>query len=354
MKEYSKKELIGQKLLISFDGKEINQEIVDLIKEYKVGGFILYRRNYDTYYELISIIKKLKELNRVNNIPLFICVDQENGRVNRFPNEFHKIKNALETSICDKEVIKEVGDITAEILYKSGINVNFAPTLDIYDENISSSIGNRCFGKTSKEVINNAGIIINSHINNKVIPIIKHYPGLRKVKVDTHVLLPKIDTIDKEDIKPFNMFMDEGIPGILLSHLIVKDKDRLPISLSRKVHKEIRDKYNGITVTDDLKMRSVRYRYGRMKCAKLALDSGNDIIMFNYPHDKELKVINYYYKMFDKYKDEIEDSALRIIKLKEKYKINANDFKELSVDDINKYNEKINKVNNIIINENTK
>ncbi len=76
--------------------------------------------------------------------------------------------------------------------------------------------------------------------------------------------------------------------------------------------------------------------------------------MFNYPHDKELKVINYYYKMFDKYKDEIEDSALRIIKLKEKYKINDTDFKELSVDDINKYNERIDKVNNIIINKNTK
>ena len=101
-------------------------------------------------------------------------------------------------------------------------------------------------------------------------------------------------------------------------------------------------------------MRSVRYRYGRMKCAKLALESGNDIIMFNYPHDKELKVIKYYYKMYDKYKDEINDSALRIIGLKNRYKINDNDFEELSVDEINNYNERIDKVNNIIIRKNTK
>ena len=354
MKDYTKKELIGQKLLIGFDGKEIDQNIVDLIQKYKVGGFILYRRNYDTYLEMITIIKKLKELNRVNNIPLFICVDQENGIVNRLPEEFHRIKNALATSKCNNEVIKEVGDITSEILYKSGINVNLAPTIDIYDEDISKSIGNRCFGRTSKEVIDNARIIIESHNKNNVIPIIKHYPGLRKVKIDTHLFLPKINTIDNDDLKPFTTFMGENIPGILLSHILVKDKDKLPVSLSRKIQKEIKETYKGITITDDLKMRSVRYRYGRMKCAKLALESGNDIIMFNYPHDKELKVIKYYYKMYDKYKDEINDSALRIIGLKNRYKINDNDFEELSVDEINNYNERIDKVNNIIIRKNTK
>lgn len=352
MDKYTKKELIGQKLLVGFEGKEIDNYIVDLIQKYKVGGFILYKRNYDTYFELISIIKKLKELNRVNNIPLLICIDQENGIVNRLPDEFHRIKNALATSKCNKDVIKEVGDITSEILYRSGINVNFAPVLDIYDENISKSIGNRCFGKTSKEVINNTRIIIEEHNKNKVIPIIKHFPGLRKVKIDTHIFLPSIKTIDEDDLKPFNTFMEEKVPGMLLSHLLVKDKDKLPISLSRKVQEEIKEKYNGITITDDLKMRSVRYRYGALRCAKMALESGNDIIMFNYPHKKELKVIKTYYKMYDKYKEEINDSALRIIKLKRDYKISDKEFNELSVDEINEYNNRIDKVNTIIIKNN--
>ncbi|MBR4830469.1 MAG: glycoside hydrolase family 3 protein [Bacilli bacterium] len=353
MEKYTKKELIGQKLLVGFDGTEVDEHIVELIQKYKVGGFILYRNNYNSYYDFISLIKKLKELNRVNRIPLFICIDQENGIVNRLPGEFHRIKNALASSICSEDVIKEVGDITAEILHRSGVNMNLEPVLDIYDENISKSIGNRCFGRTAKEVINNTRIIIESHKDNNVVPIIKHYPGLRKVRVDTHILLPSIKYIDEEDIKPFNVLMGEGVPGVLLSHLKVKNKDRLPVSLSRKIQNEIKESYNGITITDDIKMRSVRYRYGWVRTAKLALEAGNDIIMFNYPQKKEEKVINTFYKMYKKYSSEIEESALKIIELKKQYKISDDDFDELSVDEINEYNDRIDKVDEIIIKKNS-
>ncbi|MBR2603464.1 MAG: glycoside hydrolase family 3 protein [Bacilli bacterium] len=354
MDKYTKQELIGQKLLVGFEGKEIDNYVVDLIQKYKVGGFILYRRNYDTYSEFITIIKKLKELNRVNRIPLLICVDQENGIVNRLPDEFHRIKNALASSKCNNDVLKEVGDITAEILYKSGVNVNLAPTVDIYDDKISKSIGNRCFGRTSDDVIKNTRIIIEEHKKNNVIPFIKHFPGLRKIKVDTHILLPRIKHIDEEDLKPFITHINENVPGILVGHILVKDLDKLPVSLSRKTNSLIKDTYNykGITMTDDIKMRSVRYRYGRIKAAKLALKSGNDIIMFNYPHNKEIRVINEFNKLYDLYSSDINESAMRIIKLKESFKINDNDFKELSLDEINKYNERIDKVNSIIIKEN--
>ena len=353
MEKYTKRELIGQKMLVGFEGPINEEHVKELIQKYKVGGFILYRDNYDSYYEMISLIKKLKELNRVNRIPLFICIDQENGIVNRLPSEFHRIKNALASSICSTDVIKEVGDITAEILSRSGINMNLEPVLDIYDENISKSIGNRCFGRTSKEVIKNTRIIIESHKENNVVPIIKHYPGLRKVKVDTHILLPSIKTIEEEDLKPFNTLMSEGVPGVLLSHIRVKDKDKLPVSLSRKVQDEIKENYNGITVTDDLKMRSVRYRYGWIKTAKLALEAGNDIIMFNYPTKKEEKVINTFYNMYKKYSNEITESALKIIELKKQYNINDDDFIELSVDEINEYNDRIDKVDEIIIKKNS-
>ena len=350
MEKYTKQELIGQKLLVGFDGKEVDQHIKDLIQKYKVGGFILYRNNYDTYDEFISLIKKLKELNRVNRIPLFICIDQENGIVNRLPNEFHRIKNALAVSKCDIDVIRETGTLTAEILHRSGVNINLAPTVDIYDEKITKSIGNRCFGESSDEVIKNARVIIEEHNKNGVIPIIKHYPGLRKERKDSHIFLSTIDRIEDIDIKPFLTLMNENVPGVLLGHIKIKDKDKLPVSLSKKVHDEITNdyKYNGITITDDIKMRSVRYRYGSLKAAKLALESGNDIIMFNYPEKKELKVINMFSKMFEEHEKEIEDSAYKIIDLKKKYKINDDDFKELSIDEINEYNKKIDNNYNIV------
>ena len=355
MIKYTKEELIGQKLLVGFEGKEVPERIVELIQKYKVGGIILYRKNYDTYYEMVSMIKRLKEINKVNRIPLFICVDQENGIVNRLTDEFHRIKNAYASSKCNKSVIREIGAITAEILSKSGINMNLAPVVDIYDDNMSKSIGNRCFGDNSKDVIKNARVIIEEHTNNNVVPIIKHYPGLRKIKIDTHLLLPSIKTIDKEDLEPFTTFINEDVPGILLSHLIVKDRDRYPVSLSKNNQKEIKEnyEYKGITITDDLKMRSVRYRYGWIKSARLALEAGNDIIMFNYPERKEKKVLKTYYSLYKKHRNRIEESALKIIDLKKKYNVNDDDYRELSIDEINNYNDRIDKVDEIIINQNS-
>ena len=354
MSKYTMEELVGQKLLIGIKDKKIDSNIEELIQKYKVGGFILYRDNYDTYDEMITMIKKIKELNRVNRIPLFICVDQENGIVNRLPEEFNRIKNALASSICGDDVIREVGNITSEILYRSGVNVNFAPTLEIHHEYISRSIGNRCFGNTPEQVIKNATIIKETHENNKVIPVIKHFPGLGKVRVDTHLFLPKIKKIEKEDFQPFEKFMNDKTPCMLLGHIVVKNKDRLPVSLSKKVHKEIRNKYNydGITITDDLRMRSIRYRYGRLKTAIYALKAGNDIIMFNYPYKAELAVINEYYKLYKRYHEKIEKSAEKIIKLKKEYNISDEDFKELSKKEIKEYNKRIDKVNEIIIDKN--
>ena len=351
MSKYTMEELVGQKLLIGIKGKEVDSHIEKLIQKYKVGGFILYRDNYDTYEEMISMIKKLKELNRVNKIPLFICVDQENGIVNRLPEEFNRIKNALASSICDEDVIREVGNITSEILYRSGVNVNFAPTLEIHHEYISKSIGNRCFGNTPEQVIKNTTIIKETHENNKVIPVIKHFPGLGKIKVDTHLLLPKIKKMDKDDLKPFEALIKEKTPCMLVGHVTVKNKDKLPASLSKKIHKEIREKYKfkGITFTDDLKMRSIKYTYGRLKAAVYALKAGNDIIMFNYPYRSELKVINEYYKLYKKYQEDIEKSAKKIIKLKKEYNITDDDFNELSKKEISTYNKRIDKVNKKIL-----
>lgn len=102
-------------------------------------------------------------------------------------------------------------------------------------------------------------------------------------------------------------------------------------------------------ITDDLKMRSVRYKYGRLKAAVYALKAGNDIIMFNYPYKSELRVIKEYYELYKKYEDDIKKSAKKIIKLKEDYEINDNDFIELTDKEIKDYNKRIDKVNKKIL-----
>ena len=95
MKNLTLREKIGQMLIIKIQGKEITNETKRMIEEYKVGGIILYRKNYDTYEEMIKLINEIKKVNHESgNIPLFISIDQEGGRVNRMPRELKNIKSA--------------------------------------------------------------------------------------------------------------------------------------------------------------------------------------------------------------------------------------------------------------------
>ena len=154
--DLSLREKVGQMMIIRIHSKELGPEEIEMIKDYKIGGIILYRKNYDSYEEMLNIINGITKLNKENgNVPLFISIDQEGGRVNRMPKEIKKFKSAKELSdIEDINVIKESGSITAEMLRKTGINMNFAPVLDIQRFEDKHAIGDRCFGDNMEDVSN--------------------------------------------------------------------------------------------------------------------------------------------------------------------------------------------------------
>ena len=129
-------EKVGQKFIFGVNSRNIDV-IIKLIKNYYIGGVILYKKNYSNYNEMLLVIKKLKEANSKNKIPLFIAIDQEGGRVNRMPSEFKNLKNMYDISRINKDLVKDSADITGKMLYDTGINMNFAPVMDIYDENTS-------------------------------------------------------------------------------------------------------------------------------------------------------------------------------------------------------------------------
>ena len=160
------KEKIGQMVVIRMHGKKITEDLVSLIRDYHIGGISLYTNNYSSYDEMLSLINSLKELNsRYNKTPLFIAIDQEGGRVNRLPKEFLNLPPAKRISI-DKKYIKESGSIIGDILYNLGINMNFAPVLDIQRFPDNHAIGDRCFGDNKEDVTTN-GIIMMNEISKR-------------------------------------------------------------------------------------------------------------------------------------------------------------------------------------------
>ena len=354
--ELTLKEKIGQMIIVGMSGRSIDERIKNLILNYKIGGVILYRKNFQNYNEMINLISELKKLNSVNKIPLFIAVDQEGGRVNRMPPEINNIISAYRLSKTKNiNVIKEAGEITGEMLEKSGYNMNFSPVLDILNSRTTEGIGNRCFGENAEEVSLYGVEMMKQLQKHKIISVVKHFPGQGTAKLDSHFLLPNIKRIDEESVIPFKHAINQGADAIMVGHMIIKNISRIyPASLSKKMVKLIRRKYKfkGLIITDDLRMRSIRYIYGTKRAVKKAFLAGNDIIMFRYKQKDEISAINHIIKLVEHGKikiNRIDNSVNRILNVKKKYELN--DAKEIGKLNINDINNRIDIVNNYVSNE---
>ena len=208
MKDLTLREKVSQMLIIKIFGKEMTEKEKKIIREYKIGGVILYRKNYDSYEEMLKIINEIKKINKESgNIPLFISIDQEGGRVNRMPRELKNIKSAGKlASKQNIELIREAGKITAKMLKESGFNMNYAPVLDIQRFENGHAIGDRCYGKNAEEVSKNGIEVMKELSKGGIIPVVKHFPGHGSTNKDSHFFLPvinkTINELEKEDIIP--------------------------------------------------------------------------------------------------------------------------------------------------------
>lgn len=353
LKELTLNEKIGQMMMVGMDGNTIDDRIKKLILNYKVGGIILYKKNFKSYADMIKLIHDLKELNSSNKVPLFIAIDQEGGRVNRMPPEIHNIKNAYILSRTkNANVIREAADITGTILEESGFNMNFSPVLDVLGKGTTEAIGNRCYGDNPEEVSEYGIQTMKQLQKHKVISVIKHFPGQGVSKFDSHYILPSVKEIKKEQAKPFVDAIEQGADAMMVAHMRIKNISRYtPASLSKKVIKEIRLKYNykGIIMTDDLKMRAVRYLYGTRRAVKKAFIAGNDLILFRFKRSDEEKCIRYIQRLvrIGKISEQrINQSALKIIDMKEKYELS--DKKEIKGCNIDEINNRIDMVNSYV------
>ena len=351
--ELTIEEKIGQMIMVGMNTNKVTQAIEDLILKYKIGGVLLYRKNFQTYDEMINLINKIKTLGKQNKVPIWIAIDQEGGRVNRMPKEFLNLPSANKIKKKKNDrVVHEAGEVIGEILQKNGFNIDFAPVLDIKRFEDNHAIGDRAFSENVEEVSKYGIIYMQELQKQNIISVVKHFPGHGATKKDTHFILPIITKTDldlqKEDIKPFRDAIQNGADAILVSHLIIKGKTGfLPASFSRKfIIKNLRKnlRFNGLVITDDMRMKGVKMLYGADYPIIKAFESGNDIIVFKYKsNDKVIdKIIKEVKK--DKIKEtRINRSVKRILSMKQKYNIN-NEIIETDTEFIETINEKIKEI----------
>ena len=316
-------DLFGR-LIIDIDGKNLSNDDKTILSSKHIGGLILFSRNFDSYDQLDNLIKEV-HLIKEN---IIIAVDQEGGRVQRFEKEYTKIPSMQDASLFakendDKEFIKDLAWLISSELIAVGIDINFAPVLDI-NRNISSIIGNRSFSNDILEVINNASDYIDGMHEAGMKSTGKHFPGHGNVVEDSHIELPvderELHELLNEDLKPYIKLSDK-LDVIMCAHILFSKVDsKIPSFSDTWINNVLRDKlnYKGLIFSDDLSMLGSGNESLSNK-VEMSLDAGCDMVIICNDRSGVKEVIEYLDKT------DVEQTS-GISEIKSSKKINWNDL----------------------------
>ncbi len=320
---------VGQILMVGFEGTAPTKEIRNLIKEYDLGGVILFSRNIEDPTQCARLTKALQKLS--SDAPLFITVDQEGGRISRLPLPFTQFPSARMLGLCDSiPLTYSHAEAIAKELRSVGINMNFAPVLDVDTNPKNPIIGDRAFGGSPAIVSKHGLAMMVGMIDQKVIVCGKHFPGHGDTSSDSHETLPEIKhplsrLVDIE-LKPFIHAVENRIPCIMTAHVRYRGiDDRLPASLSKKVIGQLLRKtiqFNGVVVTDDLEMKGITSSFTVPEAAVQAVKAGSDLILVCHSPDQQAAVLEALIHAFEKgilSEAKLDASLARLLALKERF-----------------------------------
>jgi beta-N-acetylhexosaminidase len=342
--EITLKEKIGQMLMIGFTGKELHPDdfIVNLILEQKIGGVLLYQNdNISNPMQLKILTKELQGYtkkaakNHKNNLyPLLIGVDYEGGKINPLNKKvgFPDMPQAAQIGKTSFKQALHYAEQMASILQKEGINLNFAPVLDVNvnpNNPIIQKLG-RSFSPLPNQVIHYARIFAKAYQKKGIICTYKHFPGHGSSKEDTHQGQTDItDTWRPQELIPYaKLFKENLCPMVMTAHVVNKklDPSGYPATLSSLITTDLlrkRLQFNGVIITDDMQMKAITYHYELADAITLAINAGANMIFisgpFNTKENDPAKLIDHIYHdvITGKIKtSKINDSYRRIMKLK--------------------------------------
>jgi len=283
----STEQMAGQRLMVGFDGTEFNSDLELLIKKIKVGGIILFSQNIENPNQLITLCKSIQNFAiACDQPPMFIAIDQEGGTVARLKKPHFKEFPAV-TELKNESDTKAFARNMAAELTKLGINMNMAPVMDVAPSDIASIMEKRILSHDPKRVSKMGRIIIEHHQKQNIMAVAKHFPGIGRTTLDSHLELPELaateNDLDSFDLIPFKAALDAQVSGIMLSHIRYTDIDPAwPASLSPEIAKNLlrnRMGFNGIVMTDDLDMGAIKNHYDIHTVIRQVLASEIDLAL---------------------------------------------------------------------------
>ena len=291
-KDMTIEELIGQVIMIGLPGKELDDDYRNFIKDYKIGNYILFARNYQDTKQMKMFMKDLYEqaMEVCGSYPL-VSIDQEGGMVVRLFKDVTFPASPMTTSATTNPLAPYItGKIIASDMLKMGINFNLAPCLEINKELESPLMNVRSYGGTKELVLKNAKLFVQGIQDTGCIACLKHYPGSGSTEKDSHLELPIIDE-EKDKLLNYNMypfFNIQEAKALMTSHCVYSAFDSLPSTLSSVLlTKTLREdtKYNGIIISDGMEMHAILDNYGIEEGTIMALNAGCDLLLLCHDYD---------------------------------------------------------------------
>ena len=321
---------IGQLLIAGFNGHQLPVELRALAREFGLGGVILFARNIAEPEQVAELCHDAARLTP--QLPLWVGVDQEGGRVARLTAPFTEWP-AMATlgRSGDVGLAERFARALASELKAIGITLDFAPVLDVHTNPKNSVIGDRALGEKAAEVARLGAAIIRTLQAQGIAACGKHFPGHGDTQADSHHELPLVEhppeRLREVELVPFRAAIEAGVATIMTAHVLVPALDETrPATLSKRLvtgllREEL--KYDGVILSDDLEMKAVANEYAVPSAAVLAVEAGCDgVLICSGDHDTQAAALE---SLVHAIEDErlrltrVEDALARLQRAKERF-----------------------------------
>ncbi|MFC1567151.1 glycoside hydrolase family 3 protein, partial [bacterium] len=292
-------EKISQMIMVGFRGDtiDVNSAIYDDIKSGRIGGVVLFdydvklKSNDRNIKNPEQVLKLTKQIQASAKTQLFIAIDQEGGRVNRLKEAYgfpKTISAAKLGEIDDPKTTFAEGNKIAKTLKSVGININFAPVVDLNTNPNNPIIGkiDRAFSNDPEKVYQHSKSFIEGHTKENILCVIKHFPGHGSSSTDSHEGFVDVsNTWASNELLPYKQLIrNNHTQAIMTAHVFNKNLDYIyPATLSKKcIEITLRQylKFPGIVISDDLQMKAISANFGLEETIVLAINAGVDILLF--------------------------------------------------------------------------
>lgn len=322
---------VGQMLIVTNEEQSVTEAFYEELMEVKPGGYILMVPNITTFAQTRQMLAELNRVSReeyeAKGVPMILAVDEEGGNVQRLlyvqDKEATNVPYMYDVGKTgDEELAFEVGKVIGEEVRSLGLNLTFAPDVDVLADSANEVIGKRSFGEDKEAVAKMAGQVARGIESVGVGTVYKHFPGHGDTVTDSHVALPVVrkswEELEETELYPFRRAILAGAEMIMVGHIAVNDSG-VPASISEEaVTGVLRGKlgFSGLVVTDALNMGAVTENYTAAEVAVKAVKAGEDLLLMPVSAREARDAIAAAVERGEIVEARIDESVRRILKYK--------------------------------------